>query len=93
MYRSAFQRYAATLARNEEKSLCRQQYRGIFSPHSCTVHLDTIKVLLPTAEQNNRFKRILKLTLEFIFNVNFNIILKQLFCASVGNKTLIIPWL
>ena len=23
------------------------------------------------------------------FNVNFNILLKQLFCASVGNKTLI----
>jgi hypothetical protein len=66
-----------------------QQYRGIFSPHSCTVHLDTIKVLLPTAEQNNRFKRILKLTLEFIFKVNINILLKQLFCASVGNKTLI----
>jgi hypothetical protein len=33
------------------------------------VQLDTIKVLLPTNEQNNCFKRILKFTLKIILNL------------------------
>jgi len=36
------------------------------------------KFYLPTDAQNSYFKRILKFTL------NFNILLKQLYCASVG---------
>jgi hypothetical protein len=56
------------------------------------VFLDTIKVSLPTDAQNNCFKRILKFTLKQLlgFNVNFNIFLKQLFCALVCNNTLIL---
>jgi hypothetical protein len=38
--------------------------------HSRTVHLDTIKVLLPTDAQNNFFKRILKFTLKHLQHVS-----------------------
>jgi hypothetical protein len=34
------------------------------------MHLDTIKVLLPTAAQNNCFKRILKFTLKQLQHVS-----------------------
>jgi hypothetical protein len=45
---------------------------------SCTVNLDIIKVLyLPTDAQENCFKK-------SCFKINFNILLKQFYCASVG---------
>jgi len=42
-------------------------------PHSCTVHLDTIKVFyLPTDAQESCFKRILKFTLKSSYMFQFN---------------------
>jgi len=37
---------------------------------SRTVHVDTIKVLLPTGAQNNLFKKILKFTLKQLQHVS-----------------------
>jgi hypothetical protein len=48
--------------------------KNILTPYSSfqsrTVHLDTIKVLLPTDAQNNCFKRILKFTLKQLKHVS-----------------------
>jgi hypothetical protein len=59
----------------QKKLVLMKQYG--FISHSPTVHLDIIKVFyLPTDAQQNCFRK--------YFNVNLNILLKQLCCASVG---------
>ena len=47
-----------------------KQIHFTFFPHSPTVHLDIITVLLPTDAQNNFFKRILKFALKQLQHVS-----------------------
>ena len=45
--------------------------KGLDNFHSCTVHLDTLKVVyLPTDAQHSCFKRILKFTLKQLLHVS-----------------------
>ena len=53
-----------------KNSQCYYNNIEIFFFHSRTVHLDIIKVSLPTDAQNNSFKRILKFTLKQLQHVS-----------------------